>query len=887
MTVTLERLRDALTERYTIERELGQGGMATVYLAHDLRHDRDVAIKVLHPDLGAALGSDRFLSEIRTTARLQHPHILPLLDSGEAGGLLYYVMPLVTGETLRTRLERERQLPVDDAVRIAREVADALGYAHGHSVVHRDIKPENILLQGGHALVADFGIALAVQSAGGQRMTQTGLSLGTPQYMSPEQAMGERTVDARSDIYALGAVAYEMLVGEPPFTGPSVQAIVARLVTEEPRPIAIQRKAVPEYVESAVLRALEKLPADRFATAGDLAAALGGDGSAARRPSSGIAHMAPRAGRARFAWPVVALVLAAAALWGWFRPVPERATGRQRVVLWKAMYPDFLLASLPRVESRVAISPDGSVIAFTDSAGDDTQLLVKRRNDAHPVPVPGTEGAAGPFFSPDGAWIGYFAHGGKLRKVPVAGGGSIDLTSSGNETYVIGAWLEDGRIVFVDGTSGLSSLPAEGGAVTRIRPADPAGRNDVSSLAPLPGSRGLLFTGCPGNCASGSAVYVFDLANDTTRLLVPNATGGWYSPTGHLVFTGREGGLFAARFDLERMELTSGAIPVTEGVAPNGFTLSASGIALYVSGTEDLSQSTLVTVGRDGSEEPFAPEWIGAFEYPALAPDGRALAVSVRDGATQLWVRRPDGSRLRVFNGDVGSWRPSWTADGRNIGFTTTGAGTAAAEENDVYVVPADGSSPPRRFADVETGLWEIEFSRDGEWAVIRSDIAGAFGVFFARRLRGDTTLMLIHSDSTFNTQAALSPDSRWLAYTSDRTGRSEVYVASFPDMQVKYPVSQGGGTEPRWARSGRELFFRSRGQMMSLPVATNVGFAPGSARALFPAGAYASATNRPQYDVTPDGQRFLMIRRPDREGQQEVVLVDDFFADLEARFPQ
>ena len=200
------RLAAALADRYRVERELGQGGMATVYLAHDLRHERDVAIKVLHPDLGAALGGDRFLSEIRTTARLQHPHILPLLDSGDADGLLYYVMPLVTGETLRARLERERQLPVDDAVLIAREVADAVGYAHGLGVIHRDIKPENILLQGGHALVADFGIALAVQTAAGQRMTQTGLSLGTPQYMSPEQAMGERGIDARSDVYALGAV---------------------------------------------------------------------------------------------------------------------------------------------------------------------------------------------------------------------------------------------------------------------------------------------------------------------------------------------------------------------------------------------------------------------------------------------------------------------------------------------------------------------------------------------------------------------------------------------------------------------------------------------------------------------------------------------------------
>src|SRR5436190_12577825 len=234
MTDIVSTLTQQLAGHYRVERELGAGGMATVFLAHDLKHARDVAIKVLHPDLGAALGGDRFLSEIRTTAQLQHPHILPLLDSGDADGLLYYVMPYVTGETLRARLEREQQLPIADVVRIAREVADALSAAHELHIIHRDIKPENILLQGGHAVVADFGIALAVQQAGGSRMTQTGLSLGTPQYMSPEQAMGERTIDARSDIYALGAVLYEMLTGDPPFTGSTVQAIVAKVLTEKP-----------------------------------------------------------------------------------------------------------------------------------------------------------------------------------------------------------------------------------------------------------------------------------------------------------------------------------------------------------------------------------------------------------------------------------------------------------------------------------------------------------------------------------------------------------------------------------------------------------------------------------------------------------------------------
>ena len=245
MPELLGRLQSALADRYRLDRELGAGGMATVYLAEDVRHDRRVALKVLRPELAAVIGAERFLAEIKLTANLQHPHILPLFDSGEADGYLFYVMPFVEGETLRDRLNREKQLPVADAVRIATEVAAALDYAHRHGVVHRDIKPENILLHDGQALVADFGIALAASKAGGARMTETGMSLGTPHYMSPEQAMGEREITARSDVYALGAVLYEMLTGDPPFTGSTAQAVVARVVTESPRPLTAQRHTIP------------------------------------------------------------------------------------------------------------------------------------------------------------------------------------------------------------------------------------------------------------------------------------------------------------------------------------------------------------------------------------------------------------------------------------------------------------------------------------------------------------------------------------------------------------------------------------------------------------------------------------------------------------------
>ena len=278
-----ERLQAGVGGTYVLGRELGRGGMATVYLADDLKHHRKVALKVLHPDLGASLGAERFLREIGLTAALQHPHILPLHDSGAADGLLYYVMPYVDGESLRERLSHERQLPVDDAVRIALDVAGALDYAHRHGVIHRDVKPENVLLHDGRALVADFGIARAVERAAdhdtpggavGGTITGTGFSVGTPAYMSPEQAAGERQLDARSDVFALGSLVYEMFAGSPPFTAPTAHGVVVKLMTEEPRPLAAERRAVPPHVNAAVMRALEKLPADRFATAAQFAAAL-------------------------------------------------------------------------------------------------------------------------------------------------------------------------------------------------------------------------------------------------------------------------------------------------------------------------------------------------------------------------------------------------------------------------------------------------------------------------------------------------------------------------------------------------------------------------------------------------------------------------------------
>ena len=382
------RLTVALADRYALDRELGEGGMATVYLAEDLRHRRKVAIKVLRPELAAVIGAERFLKEIETTAGLQHPHILPLLDSGHTGDgagmpgpYLYYVMPYVEGESLRQRLTREKQLPVPEAVRIAGEVASALDYAHRHGVIHRDIKPENILLHEGSALVADFGIALAASKAGSSRMTETGMSLGTPHYMSPEQAMGEREITARSDVYALGVITYEMLTGDPPFTGSTAQAIVARVLTEPPRPLATQRRSILPYVEAAVLRRTGEIASGPLGQRGGVR----GGARGSWRTDGGGPHVAGDGGRPRrrsdrravAVLSLVALVAAGLAAWGWLRPTPAAPRSRQTVVLWRHSLEPFLAPSVEHSSTQAAIAPDGSSIVFADSVGGGVQLMLQ------------------------------------------------------------------------------------------------------------------------------------------------------------------------------------------------------------------------------------------------------------------------------------------------------------------------------------------------------------------------------------------------------------------------------------------------------------------------------------------------------------------------------
>ncbi len=879
-----DRLSRALAGQYSVLDELGQGGMATVYLAEDVKHHRKVAIKVLHPELSAVLGGDRFLKEIELTANLQHPHILPLFDSGSAEGLLYYVMPFVQGETLRSRMERERQLPIPDAVRIATDVADALEYAHKRGVVHRDIKPENILLHDGRPLIADFGIALAVQQAGGERMTQTGLSLGTPQYMSPEQATGERDIDARSDIYSLGAVTYEMLTGEAPFTGPTSQAIVAKVITTDPGSIVARRKSVPSHVEDAVFTALEKVPADRFASATAFGAALSGaatqtNTTARSRAVPTVAATGRWPGRLVIAAMSAAGIVLAVALIAWLRAAPAPGVSRQRVHLWDQAIDPALSPGAARVANQAAISPDGSRIVFTDMSATGSRLMIKLRHEPTAVPMAGTEGGTSPFFSPDGSWVGYLTGDSKLRKVPAGGGGSITLAEGTNFTNYAGAWLDDGTIVYA-GTEGLRQVPAEGGASRSIGKVDRQSPISPVMISALPGGRAVLFISCGGNCAISSDLYVHDMGADSARMLLRGVASAWYAPTGHIVYTSRDGGLYAVGFDARDLEVKPGGIPIIDGVEPASFTMSASGTALYSMMRAGASLAELVWVSRDGTVEPLAPGWQEVFDYPAVSPDGSSVAVSVRDGPTHLWIRRSNGTRQRLTSSGTMNWRPVWSPDGRSITYISSGGDGGNPDVPIVHRIPVDGSAPTRQVLAHDFGVWEAEVSKDEKWLIIRADEIGGDTNIRARRLDGDSALIPLLTGTDNTLVIALSPDARWLAFESNSSGRREVYVASFPDIASIHLVSSNGGSEPRWSRSGRELFFKSGGNLVAVDVPSGSSFTPGLPKELFSVAPYRSARNRQQYDVSPDGRRFVMIR--DLGGRAaEVIYVENWFTEL------
>jgi serine/threonine-protein kinase len=868
------RLSAALSERYAIERELGQGGMATVYLAADVKHDRKVALKVLKPELAAVLGAERFVQEIKTTAQLQHPHILPLFDSGSAGGFLYYVMPYIQGETLRTKLDREHQLGVEEAVRLTREVADALDYAHRHGVIHRDIKPENILLHDGRPMVADFGIALALSAAAGGRMTETGLSLGTPHYMSPEQATAEKEITARSDVYSLASVLYEMLTGNPPHTGSSAQQIIMRIIAEDVQPVTALRKSVPANITAAVAQALEKLPADRFDTAKAFADALADPGFTGAMQS--VTSTRPGV-RSSTPVPIVAAImvaLTALAAWGWLRP-----TGDEPTPVWYEMALPEPLSPSTNVP-QMALSPDGDrlVYAGLGPSGVGTQLFLRSRGSLHAEPLPNTEGANTPEFSPDGRRIAFLAGvPPRLRTQSLAGGSGttlLDLTSL--STRGIG-WGDDGFIYLGD-RDGLARVPEAGGDLEELRVAGadrPLG--EANWPEPIPGSPWVLFQAARDGA---SRIWAHHTGTGEQHTVVEGTFARFLPPDRLLVVT-PGASLLAGRFDVGSATVGD-MIPVADGVRvnPAGYAdLEAShdGRLVYIGGSavgDEVDEA--VWMDREGRMTPVDSNWRFASSGNsgwALSPDGDRLAIKLNSGGQQdIWVRDLRNRTLqRVSFEPTDDIRPRWTPDGRGITYV---AGPLSLDL-DAYERRADGTGGPALLADLESTIYEAVRSPDGEWLVLRvggSTVVSTGRDIWIKHADPDSVPRPLLDSPADERAVALSPDGRWIAYQSDASGQNEVYVRPFPDVTAgQWQISVGGGSAPLWARDGRELYYVNPALDLVAVDLTRGPTRAGARKTLFSMLGLRLSTNYTWFDIHPDG-RFLMVRESLSEGRLIVV---------------
>ena len=812
----------ALSDRYRVERELGAGGMATVYLATDLRHDREVAIKVLHPDLGAALGADRFLAEIKVTARLQHPHILPLLDSGAASGLLYYVMPLVTGETLRARLAREKQLPIADALRIASECADALQHAHALGIIHRDIKPENILLQGGHAVVADFGIALAVQQAGGERMTQTGLSLGTPQYMSPEQAMGERTIDARSDIYALGAVTYEMLTGDPPFIGSTLHAIVAKVLTERPTSPSAVRDTVPPAIEAAVLRALAKLPADRFGTAADFGAALlqtttGGVPFTTRATASHrLATGSPLA--RQFRQPLVlgllASTLAAIAFGIWRAPSSSTAAAPALRVRFDVTLPDSMeLAEVYPWPG--AISPDGGEFAFAARVKDGPVRLFRRRMDqlaVIPLP-PSFPDAYQPMYSPDGKWLAAEGDGSHLlRKIRLADGVVSDVCACSAANG--GDWGAQNEFVlgFEGAHRGLSHVSADGGVAIPLTQT-PRGDSITTHMYPVfvENTDRIVFS-IFTQWLNSAELALTSLKDGTVTPLGVKGVRALAVRNGRIIYSRADGVLMAVAFDADARKITGTPQPIPDTPVvrfnSNGNTRIAVGRNGGILTFERRFHALLGWAKGNDTPTLVSRENREYWQPPRLSPDETRIVAEIGDvTSSQIWVMSIASGAMTRLSSAQWSGNPVWSPDGKSITYLS-------ADSDSLQIVrqPADGGGNPQTLALLEFHSLFPFATPDGSAAVYRGERSGNndIRVISLREGRKARSRALIATQAN-EWAADFSPNGRWLPVRSDESGRYELSLRSFPDPSVRLTVSSDGVSDrPFWSPDGKVIYYQN-----------------------------------------------------------------------------
>ncbi len=856
-------LRVALAERYAVGAEIGRGGMATVYAADDLRHRRRVALKVLDPRLGAMLGAERFLSEIQVTAGLQHPNLLPLFDSGEVDGLLYYVMPLVEGASLRARLDRESQLPVEDAVRIVSTIATALDYAHRKGVVHRDLKPENILLQDGQPLVADFGVALAVSNAGGAQLAASGTSPGTPRYMSPEQAVGDSSIDGRSDVYSLACVLYELLIGDPPFTGSSAQAVIAKVISDPPSSVRAVRPAIPAHVDAALTRALAKRPADRYASAREFADAL------LLTPITTTTRQRAAAGGWRRSPLLVLGATAAVALAG---------------VAWMAARPhdssaEFTVFSYPNIIDQtqfgsVTISPEGRALVFTGSAAAGRPLMLQRLDERTAHVIPGTERALDPFVSPDGKRL-LFSSSERMKEIIAIDGVPASRGAAGWR-YGSGGWMGDTAVVRGGGPDqALWKSSAGQNALTEITRRDTAqGETRHSAPLVLPGAHDLVFTvskrSGPGPVSGALAIASLNpgpslaphvLLDVKARRAIAFVDAKW------LLYASENGqNIMVVQLDVAHRRTVGAPFSVWKDSAGNLETasLADNGTLLYVRMPQTNS---VVFVDSSGAERPGMPKIEGSFMNPRLSPDGKRFAVQVGSALGQdVWVYDIESPTPKRLTTSGKALQPTWTPDGRIV--------YMMAKSSGIVSQPLDGG--PGDTIPGTDRAFAPTVSPTGELVAFHTRPAnmGETGTIWSAPLKGIGARRPLADTGSTNNMPAFSPDGHWLAYVStDATGRNEVYVRSFPILGPSVRVSDGNGTEPAWSPDGRRIYYRGNGSFMA---ATFDAATPAitSRRAQFKDASDNTMPHR-NYDVLPNDKGFLMIAPTTTGGPEAVVMVN------------